>query len=252
METLKIPTFLNVELSISLASSWRRYFAFGIDWVLKGAFVLAVVYWGVDRDLPPYVYRGLMMPVFFYTVLVEWLFRGQTAGKWLMRIRVVGADGNPPSAGQCLVRWLFLFVDAYSTVLLAFFNSWIVFFSAFGPLVGIARIERSPTRQRFGDLAAETFVVNTREEHSGVEDTIYSYMDFTQNYVVTYPQVIRFSDKDMTLVKNVLEKSEYNYDSELLNKLAGRIKELLEISSEEPDAVFLKKLLADYNHLSVK
>ncbi|MDT4868327.1 hypothetical protein FQZ97_1032820 [compost metagenome] len=170
----------------------------------------------------------------------------------LLRVKVVGADGNPPSAGQCMVRWIFLFIDAYSTVLLAFMNSWAVVFSAFGPLVGIARIERSPLRQRFGDLAAGTFVVNNREEYSTVEDTIYSYMDFNRNYVVTYPEVIRFSDKDMTLVKNVLEKSERNYDAELLDKLAKRIKELLEISSEEPDPVFLKKLLNDYNYLSLR
>jgi len=56
----------------------------------------------------------------------------------------------------------------------------------------------------------------------------------------------------MTLVKNLLEKSEYHYDEELLDKLSNRIKELLKISSEEPNSVFLRKLLSDYNHLSLK
>lgn len=252
METLKIPTFLNVELSIELAATWRRYFAFAADWIFKGAYVLLIFYAGIEHYFPGDFSRVLLLPVCFYSFLTEWLFRGQTPGKMLLRIKVVGQDGTPPSPAQCLVRWMFLFIDAYSTVLLAFVNSWTIVFSAFGPLVGIARIERSPFRQRFGDLAAGTFVVNTRDEYSTVQDTIYSYMDRQHNYAVTYPQVIRFSDKDMTLVKTLLEKSEKNYDEELLDKLAKRIKELLEISSEEPDPVFLKKLLNDYNYLSLK
>lgn len=252
MDTLKIPTFLNVELSIELASTWRRYFAFVIDWIFKGAYLLVVFYAGSDRTLPEGLFQSLFLPVCFYTFLAEWLFSGQTPGKMLMRVKVVGQDGNPPTPAQCLVRWMFLFVDAYSSVLLAFVNSWAVVFSAFGPLVGIARIERSPFRQRFGDQAAGTYVVNTRDAYSTVEDTIYSYMTSTQNYQLTYPEVIRFSDKDMTLVKNLLEKSEYHYDEELLDKLSNRIKELLKISSEEPNSVFLRKLLSDYNHLSLK
>lgn len=254
METLKIPTFLNVELSIHLAGTWRRYFAFMADWVFKGAYILLIFYAGLGRYVPDDLLPGFFwfLPVCFYSFLTEWLFRGQTPGKMLMKVKVVGRDGNPPSPAQCLVRWMFLFVDAYSTVLLAFVNSWTVVFTAFGPLVGIARIERSPYRQRYGDMAADTFVVNTRDEYSTVEDTIYSYMNTHHNYVVTYPEVIRFSDKDMTLVKNLLEKSEKNYDEELLDKLAKRIKELLEISSEEANPVFLKKLLNDYNYLSLK
>lgn len=252
MEILKIPTFLNVELSIQLAGTWRRYFAFVIDWVFKGGYIFLVFYAGAESYLSGDLFKGLFLPVCFYSFLAEWLFRGQTPGKMIMQVKVVGQDGNPPSPAQCLVRWMFLFVDAYSTVLLAFINSWTVVFTAFGPLVGIARIERSPFRQRFGDLAAGTFVVNTRDDYATVEDTIYSYMTFNQNYRVTYPEVIRFSDKDMTLVKNLLEKSEHQYDEELLDKLAKRIKELLKISSEEPNPVFLKKLLNDYNYLSLK
>lgn len=252
MDTLKIPTFLNVELSIHLAGTWRRYFAFVFDWLLKGGYMYVLFYANFGGYVSNYAAIFLLLPFFFYSFLTEWLFRGQTPGKMLMKVKVVGRDGNPPSPAQCLVRWMFLFVDAYSTVLLAFMNSWTVIFAAFGPLVAIARIERFPYRQRYGDMAADTFVVNTRDEYSTVEDTIYSYMSSNRNYVVTYPEVLRFSDKDMTLVKNLLEKSEKNYDEELLDKLAKRIKELLEISSEESNPVFLKKLLNDYNHLSLK
>lgn len=254
MDTLKIPTFLNVELSIPLAGTWKRYFAFTIDWMFKGAYILLMAYWGPARYAGETVLPviALFLPVYFYSFLSEWFFRGQTPGKMLMKIKVAGPDGNPPSAAQCLVRWIFLFADAYGTLLLAFMNSWVVVLTPFGPLVGILRIERSPYRQRFGDLAAGTFVVNTQDEYFTVEDTIYSYVNHKQNYVVTYPEVIRFSDKDMTLVKNLLEKSEHHYDEELLDKLSKRIKELLEISSEEPDSVFLRKLLNDYNHLALK
>lgn len=254
MDAFNISTFLNVDLSIDLAKTWKRYFAYVLDWVFKGAYVFFIFYVSSERYIFDHFLISffVFMPVYFYTFIMEWLFKGQTLGKMVMKIKVVGEDGNPPSVSQCFVRWVFLFVDAYSSVLLTFLSSWAAVFSAFGPLVGIAKIEKSAYKQRFGDLAAGTFVVNAKDEYFTIEDTIYAYTNHHQNYKVTYPEVMRFSDKDMTLVKNILERSQESHDEELLEKLTTRVKELLEIESKESNELFLKRLLSDYNHLSLQ
>jgi len=63
--------------------------------------------------------------------------------------------------------------------------------------------------------------------------------------------VIRLSDKDMTIVKTLLEKSEIEINYELAHKLASHIKKVLSIESSLDDYQFLKKLLEDYNYLSL-
>lgn len=34
-----------------------------------------------------------------------WSFSGQTVGKWVMGLRVVGADGQPPPLGRAMIRF---------------------------------------------------------------------------------------------------------------------------------------------------
>ncbi len=254
MNTFQIHTFLNVDLSIDIAKSYKRYVAFILDWIIKGVYIFVVFSVVLSRDVFSnyWIDFFILTPVYFYTFVTEWLFNGQTPGKMVMRIKVVGVDGNPPSVNQCAVRWMFLFVDAYSTVLMTFISSWAAVFTGFGPLVGIVCIERSKYKQRFGDLAANTYIVNTKEEYHTIEDTIYAYANHNTNYSVMYPDVIRFSDKDMTLVKNLLERSEGSYDYELLEKLSNKIKELLGIKTTQSNDVFLKRLLSDYNYLTMK
>ena len=68
---------------------------------------------------------------------------GQTLGKRLLNVRVVGADGNAARPGQIVVRTLLRLVDGFAFYLV-------------GLVVILATGER---RQRLGDLAAKTRVV---------------------------------------------------------------------------------------------
>ena len=54
---------------------------------------------------------------------------------------------------------------------------------------------------RLGDVAVNTVVVNTESPFS-VNDTV--SMDINeQNYVVTFPEVLKLSDRDVNTIKNV-------------------------------------------------
>ena len=81
-----------------------------------------------------------------YFVVLEARF-GATLGKYLLDVRVVGADGEPPGFRAALVRNLLRFVDALPVCY----------------IVGVVVIALTPGRQRIGDLFAGTLVVGSRE-----------------------------------------------------------------------------------------
>jgi uncharacterized RDD family membrane protein YckC len=253
MNAINIPTFLNIDLTFSLSGVGKRFGAFFTDWFIKVAYVLAVTYLlNVEIFSKNYFLSFVVyLPFYFYTFLFEWLWKGQTIGKKLMRIRVIGMDGNIPSMSQCAIRWMFLFADAYALILVTFINPMLATFSFLGPVVGAVLIGNTKNQQRLGDMAAKTYVVSVVEDHYSINDTIYAYVNKHSNYEVKYPQVMKLSDKDMTIIKNLLEKSENQIDNTLAHRLAVHVQKILRIETEETDFVFLKNLLRDYNHLTI-
>jgi uncharacterized RDD family membrane protein YckC len=81
--------------------------------------------------------------IFIYFIILEWL-TGNTAGKYLLKMRVRTTEGTKISLRQSLARNFGRLIDG-----LPFFN-----------LIGIISIYRSGTRQRIGDKLAGTVVVN--------------------------------------------------------------------------------------------
>jgi uncharacterized RDD family membrane protein YckC len=67
---------------------------------------------------------------------------GQTPAMGWLKLRIVTAEGGPPSLGALTVRWLLLVVDG----------------SFFG-LVGLVIMSATARHQRLGDIAASTYVV---------------------------------------------------------------------------------------------
>ena len=80
-----------------------------------------------------------------YGAALEWMWRGQTIGKRILRLRVLDATGMRLQFHQVLMRNLLRFVDMLPG------------FYLLGGLVSLL----SPRAQRLGDLAAGTVVVQT-------------------------------------------------------------------------------------------
>jgi uncharacterized RDD family membrane protein YckC len=253
MNTINIPTFLNIDLVFSSESAGRRYGAYFIDWAVKlGYLFIMTTALSLNIDKINTFFGFLMfMPLFFYTFLLEWLNKGQTIGKKAVGIRVINSSGGEPSVGQCAIRWMFLFADAYGLFLMIFISPIFAGFAFFGPVVGALLIGISKKNQRLGDIAAQTYVVSVKEDHYSIDDTIYAYATNRNTYTAKYPEVLKLSDKDMTIIQTLLEKAEDQIDYELAGKLAIHVKKILKIESAEDNYVFLKTLLKDYNHLSI-
>ena len=149
---LEVETSDHVVLRYDLAGGGNRGFAALVDFTI--AIVIFAGGWfvmneAVNRIGPgAVVLSGVAVLLTFlitwsYFVLLEWLWQGQTIGKRMYGLRVIGEDGSPAGFTAVLVRNLARVVD------------WLPGFYALGLLTVVV----SPRSQRLGDLAAGTYVV---------------------------------------------------------------------------------------------
>jgi uncharacterized RDD family membrane protein YckC len=147
--TLRLRTPEGIAFDLPLAGPVARMLAWITDAVLVGAMcaavgaVVSLVGWAA-RDLA----AAIMLIAFFviqfgYAIALEWLWRGQTIGKRLVRLRVVDATGHKLHFSQIALRNLLRAVDILP-------GSY---------LVGGLACYVTPRAQRLGDLAANTVVV---------------------------------------------------------------------------------------------
>lgn len=147
--SLKIQTPEGIEFALPLAGPVSRLLALVID-------VLVVLTCGnlLQKILAPLGFFGadfsqaIMVVAYFvislaYMGVAEWLWRGQTVGKRLLRLRVVDAAGLRLEPSQVVVRNLMRFIDGLPVLY----------------LVGGITCVVSRHRQRLGDLAAGTAVI---------------------------------------------------------------------------------------------
>ncbi len=146
---LRVRTPEGVAFTVRLASPVLRAAAFLIDgavvaaaWAVIGAGLSLLQL--VGRD-----FAGMVLTIGYfvfsqgYGIATEWLWRGQTVGKRVLRLRVVDARGLRLSFAQVVLRNLLRFVDG----LPGFY------------LVGGVAALVNQRAQRLGDLAADTLVV---------------------------------------------------------------------------------------------
>ncbi|MEO5958632.1 MAG: RDD family protein [Opitutaceae bacterium] len=146
---LRVRTPEGVAFTVRLASPVLRAAAFMIDlatvsaaWSVIGTVLSLLNVLGKDV-------AGLVLTVGYfllsqgYSIATEWLWRGQTVGKRVMRLRVVDARGLRLTFAQIVLRNLLRFVDGLP-----------LFY-----LVGGLAALLNRRGQRLGDLAADTLVV---------------------------------------------------------------------------------------------
>jgi uncharacterized RDD family membrane protein YckC len=194
----------------------------------------------------------ISMPMLLYSLLTELWMNGQTIGKKLMGIRVISLEGGEPTLGQFILRWITKFYEwpfFFGFIFRELLAAYIIITGMLG-LVVVIIIAITPKSQRLGDLAAGTVVVNTRSKLT-VEDTVFMEINKT-DYKVTFPTVMRLSDRDINTIKTVLVQAGKRSNYEMCNRVAMKVKEVLQINTDMHPDQFLEKLLEDYNYLATR
>ena len=170
----------------------------------------------------------LSFPVVFYTLALESLLEGQTLGKKVMNIKVAKIDGYQTSFSNYVVRWFFRIVDVY----------------IFG--LGFFVISFTEKSQRLGDLAAGTAVILLKDKVN-ISHTILE--NLKQDYIPTYPNVIKLSDNDARIIKETFVNARKSQDFNTLIKLRSKIMEVttIKVMKQKTDAEFIDVILKDYN-----
>lgn len=236
MDSLRIQTAQNVDLSFATAGLGYRLLAWLVDWIINIAWIVGAFYllsevttFG-DHWLTLYVI--VMTPPILYHVLCEILLEGQTPGKMAFKIRVARLDGAQPTVGQYLLRWLLRFAD--------------VTFST--GMVAIISIGASKRAQRLGDIVAGTTVVRI---HRRVRLSEIQYSQTAPSYVPSFPEAERLSDRDIRTIRAVIVKLRLEKKSRSTQNLARRAKAAVEKRLElgktrMPAEAFLRTIVDDY------
>ncbi len=201
-----------------------------------------------------------MLPIILYYPLLEYFFGGKTIGKGLLKIRVTNLEGKPASVSEITMRWLLRSIDVKIGLIVFIISSFFETLSvstdliySLGvlmaiplPLVGLISIIVTKNNQRLGDFAAGTIVVNDKKRVSLNETLLKSKIE---DYEPVFKQVLKLRDKDIYIIKNIVEQAEKGNHSQVL-PLAEKAKKILGVETDLLPLVFLKTLLNDYNHLA--
>ena len=201
-----------------------------------------------------------MLPIILYYPLLEYFFGGKTIGKGLLKIRVTNLEGKPASVSEITMRWLLRSIDVKIGLIVFIISSFFETLSvstdliySLGvlmaiplPLVGLISIIVTTNNQRLGDFAAGTIVVHDKKRVSLNETLLKSKIE---DYEPVFKQVLKLRDKDIYIIKNIVEQAEKGNHSQVL-PLAEKAKKILGVETDLLPLVFLKTLLNDYNHLA--
>lgn len=202
--------------------------AIGMYELLMSVFFISVFSDSTSEAFTVFVMFILIAPAIFYTLVMEYLFNGQTLGKMFVHTRVVQVDGSTPTLSSYLMRWMFELVDID------------LFFLGLFPILLTRR------HRRFGDLAAGTMVVKTTVAQLPLDESDFNYA--YPGYVPTYPEAANLSHNQAELISRVVYyEGEERWDYE--EKLASKIERVLGIDRGTLGAErFLHTVSCDYHY----
>lgn len=251
MATIRVHTTQNVTIEYEVASLGERIVATLIDYVVLiawgGLWALLITKmagssssgsesstdWGSPGGIVAIILIFIILsPYFFYHLVCEVFFNGQSIGKKARHIKVIRTDGTAPRLGDYLLRWLLRIIDLQLS-----------------GLVAVITIAATGKGQRLGDVAAGTTVVSVRPRPA-YAPPLADLLTAQQEYQVTFPQAAQLADHDVALVRQLLQRATSQHSAQLLKEIADKVKQLTSIQTDMPDGLFLQTMLRDHEHLA--
>lgn len=236
MEQVRIRTAQNVDIAFEAAGLGDRLIAALFDYLILAAYVVgAFIVVGATGFESTALMIVLLLPYLAYFLVCEVFLDGQSVGKRVRGIKVMRLDGERPSLGGYLLRWLLRPIDISLT----------------SGLIGVVCILVTERGQRLGDLAAGTTVVKLRPDVSVTSDTLFRRLD--DDYVPTFPEARALSRNDVATAKDVLDAFRadgYARHTRVMGEqLKAALSKKMGVTSELPPPRFLNAVVDDYNHV---
>lgn len=224
-----------VRIEQATASVGDRIFAQIIDWLIMLSYLALSTWAMVETDADGGVAASIMLlPLLFYTLLMEIFNNGQTLGKMAMRIKVVKMDGSTPTLSAYLMRWLLYIIDGPSMSFL-----------------GLLSIIFTKNNQRLGDLAAGTVVIKL-QNYRKIQVSLNEYDFLRQNYKPRYPQAADLSLEQIEIITRTVSTSRKDFTARVM-QLSQKVQQKLCIQRQEPsDVDFLRRILRDYQYYALE
>lgn len=246
MAKLTINTTQNIEIDFKAASIGERILAFLLDMIFKILYFIVFYYlntifhfsnlfpndiWSINA-----FFILISIPVIFYTVIFEVLMQGSTPGKKILGIKVIKIDGYQATVVDYFIRWIFRVIDLFIG----------------NGIIAVISILATSKSQRLGDFFAGTTVISTKNRVS-LSTTIFQEVE--QEYKPLLPQVIRLSDADIGVVKEIYLKYIKSRDYSLIKALANKLESELKVDQGQlalNNQEFVELVLKDYSHFTGK
>lgn len=236
MSSIGIETAQNVVVQHEVASVGHRLVAYIIDRAILMAWafiwMMVIVFTLADNSPEVAVVIGVLLilfPLVFYHLVSELIMDGKSIGKSIMKIKVARLDGGQPSIGQYLLRWLLRLVDGF-----------------YG--LGLVVVLINGKGQRLGDLAAGTTVISLKQRLR-LQDTLMT--DVAPQHQVRFPEVVRLTDAQANMIKEVLYNLQAVNRPALIEEMAAKVRKVIANQGDGLTAVqFLQQVLRDYVFLT--
>ncbi|MFB6305388.1 MAG: RDD family protein [Flavobacteriales bacterium] len=230
--SIEINTTQNVPIDYKVAGIGGRIIAHILDWVLFYIYfyIINLIIGGMSiiSNGKMTMIVILLMPVLLYDLLCELLMNGQSIGKMITGIKVIKVDGTQPSIGAYSIRWIFRLVDTISM----------------GGMVALLTIMFNGKGQRLGDIVANTTVID-KNKRVGLENTVLNEVD--ENYTPMFKSVKALNDRDIAIIRDILNKDTIPDYEKKLNEVATKVKEITGIKDQKMnDEQFLRTVVKDY------
>ena len=237
METITVNRTQNIDIDYEIGGLGERTLGKIIDYAVFIPFVIAGLFLGtaLNGQVLEWYFILLYVLFLFYDLLCEVFFNGQSFGKKIMKIRVISLDGARPRFSQYLLRWLFRLVD----------------FGVTGGLAALVTAVMTDKGQRIGDVVAGTALIRS-VPRTTMNNIVYANVE--ENYVPVFIQAAELSDKDVSLIHEVISNYFKTGNSTIVFTLAEKIRAHLQIAlpPNMNSLLFLQTILKDYTHISAQ
>jgi uncharacterized RDD family membrane protein YckC len=238
-EKLTIETPEQVSLEFTLASVGSRFLALGLDTLLQAAAIVTVLLlaFGLSRvtrlawsGVGPWVAAAVGIAFFVlyygYFAAFEIGWSGQTPGKRIVGLRVLGVAGHPVSPYQALLRNVVRIADQMPGIY----------------AIGILFVLVTDRNQRLGDLAAGTVVVHEHpiEEQDAPADSRAARATHGAH---------RLAPDEIAVIETFLRRRSALTAYGRLHaarQIAERLKARLNVTAIGDEEVFLEEVIAEY------